>query len=47
MMGYNIHTNKAAKSKQNIEFMQKKNYETLESLTLNIASNTHLNNKKT
>jgi hypothetical protein len=36
MMGYNIHTNKATKLTQNIEFMQKK-YETLKTLTLNIA----------
>jgi hypothetical protein len=43
-MCYNIHTNKATKPKQNIEFMKKK-YETLETLTLNIASNTHLNKK--
>jgi hypothetical protein len=46
MMGYNIHTNKAIKPKQNIEFMQKNDYETLETLILNIASNTLLNNNK-
>jgi hypothetical protein len=46
MMGYNIHTNKATKPKQNIEFMQKNDYETLETLILNIASNPHLNNNK-
>jgi hypothetical protein len=46
MMGYNIHTNKITKPKQNIEFMQKNDYETLETLILNIASNTHLNNQK-
>jgi hypothetical protein len=45
MMGYNIHTNKATKLTQNIEFMQKK-YETLKTLTLNIALKTHLNNNK-
>jgi hypothetical protein len=45
-MGYKIHTNKAIKPKQNIEFMQKTDYETLEILILNIASNTHLNNNK-
>jgi hypothetical protein len=47
MMDYNIHINKATKPKQNIEFMQNNDYGTLETLTLNIASNTHLNNKKT
>jgi hypothetical protein len=47
MMSYNIHINKATKPKQNIEFMQRNNYETLETLILNIASNTHLNNRKT
>jgi hypothetical protein len=46
MMGYNIHTNKTTKLKQNIYFMQKNYYETLDTLTLNITSNTHLNNKK-
>jgi hypothetical protein len=45
-MGYKIYTNKATKPKQNIEFMQKNDYETLETLILNIASNTHLNNNK-
>jgi hypothetical protein len=45
-MGYNIHINKATKPKQNIEFMLKNYYETLEILILNITSNTHLNNKK-
>jgi hypothetical protein len=45
-MGYKIHTNKATKPKQNIKFMQKNDYENLETLILNIASNTHLNNKK-
>jgi hypothetical protein len=44
-MGYKIHTNKATKPKQNIEFMPKNDYEILETLILNIASNTHLNNK--
>jgi hypothetical protein len=45
-MVYKIHTNKASKPKQNIEFMQKKNdNETLEILILNIASNTHINKK--
>jgi hypothetical protein len=47
MMGYNIHTNKTTKPKQSIEFMQKNDYETLETLILNIASNIHLNNNKT
>jgi hypothetical protein len=47
MMSYNIHINKATKPKQNIEFMQRNNYETLETLILNIASNMHLNNRKT
>jgi hypothetical protein len=46
-MGYKIHTNKTTKPKQNIEFMEKNYYETLKTLILNIASNTHLNNKKT
>jgi hypothetical protein len=46
-MGYKIHTNKATKPKQNIEFYEKNDYETLETLILNIVSNTHLNNKKT
>jgi hypothetical protein len=47
MMGYNIHTNKVTKLKQNIEFMKKQNdYETLETLTLNIILNIHLNNNK-
>jgi hypothetical protein len=45
-MGYNIHTNKTTKPKQNIEFMQKKMIETLETLILNITLNTHLNNNK-
>jgi hypothetical protein len=45
-MGYKIHTNKTTKPKQNIEYMQKNDYETLETLILNIASNTHLNNNK-
>jgi hypothetical protein len=45
-MGYKIHTNKTTKPKQNIEFM-KNDYKTLETLILNITSNTHLNNKKT
>jgi hypothetical protein len=44
-MSYKIHTNKATKPKQSIEFMQKSGYETLETLILNIASNTHLNKK--
>jgi hypothetical protein len=44
MMGYNIHTNKATKPTQNIEFMKKN--ETLKTLTLNIALKTHLNNNK-
>jgi hypothetical protein len=44
-MGYKIQTNKTPKPKQSIEFMQKNDYETLESLILNIASNTHLNKK--
>jgi hypothetical protein len=46
-MDYKIHTNKTNKPKQDIEFMEKNNYETLETLILNIASNTHLNNNKT
>jgi hypothetical protein len=46
-MGYNIYTNKATKHTQNIEFTQRNEYETLETLTLNIALNTYLNNKKT
>jgi hypothetical protein len=46
-MDYNIHTNKEPKPKQNIEFMQKNDYEILETLILNIASNTHINNNKT
>jgi hypothetical protein len=46
-MGYKIHTNNTTKPKQNIEFMEKNDYETLETLILNIASNTHLNNKQT
>jgi hypothetical protein len=46
MMGCNIHTNKATKPKQNIEFWKKNDYKTLETLILNIASDTHLNNKK-
>jgi hypothetical protein len=46
-MSYKIHTNKPTKPKQNIEFMQKNDYETLETLILNITSNTHLDNKKT
>jgi hypothetical protein len=45
-MGYKIHTNKATKLKQNRVY-GKNDYETLENLILNIASNTHLNNKKT
>jgi hypothetical protein len=45
-MGYKIHTNKATKLKQNIEFMQKNDNEILEILILNIASNTHLSNNK-
>jgi hypothetical protein len=46
-MVYKIHTNNTNKPKQNIEFMQKNDFETLEILILNIASNTHLNNKQT
>jgi hypothetical protein len=46
-MGYKIHTNKSTKPEQNIEFMQKKDYKTLDILVLNITSNTHLNKKKT
>jgi hypothetical protein len=42
-MSYNIHTNNVTKPNQNIYFMQKN--EILKTLTLNIASNTHLNNK--
>jgi hypothetical protein len=46
-MDYNIHTNKATKPNKNIEFMQTNDYETLETLILNVASNTHiLNNNK-
>jgi hypothetical protein len=45
-MNYKIHTNKGTKPKQNIEFI-KNDYETLEILILNIASNTHLHNKRT
>jgi hypothetical protein len=45
-MSYNIHTNNATRPTQNKYFMQKNVYETLETLTLNITSNTHLNNKK-
>jgi hypothetical protein len=45
-MGYKIQTNKTTKPKQNIEFMKKKDYETLKTLIINIASNIHLNNKK-
>jgi hypothetical protein len=44
-MSYKIHTNKATKPKQSIDFMQKSGYETLETLILNVASNTHLNKK--
>jgi hypothetical protein len=44
-MSYKIHTNKTTKPKQNIEFMEN-DYETLETLILNIAPNTHLNNNK-
>jgi hypothetical protein len=39
-------TNKATEPKQSIEFIQKKDYKTVETLILNIDSNTHLNNKK-
>jgi hypothetical protein len=39
-------TNKATEPKQSIEFMQKKDYKAVETLILNIDSNTHLNNKK-
>jgi hypothetical protein len=46
-MGYKMHTNKTNNHKQNIEFMEKNDYETLEILIINIASNTHLNNNKT
>jgi maleate cis-trans isomerase len=47
-MGYKIYTNKITTPKQNIEFMQKNDYEILEILILNITSNTQLNiNKKT
>jgi hypothetical protein len=45
-MYYKIHTNKETKPQKNIEFMQKNDYETLETLILNRASNTHLDNKK-
>jgi hypothetical protein len=45
-MGYKIHTNKATKPNQNIESMEKIDYETLETLILNLASNIHLNNNK-
>jgi hypothetical protein len=45
-MGYKIHTNKNSKPKQNIKIMGKMIMKTLETLILNIASNTHLNNKK-
>jgi hypothetical protein len=45
-MGYKILTNKTTKPKQNIEFIEKNDYETIETLILNIALNTHLNNKK-
>jgi hypothetical protein len=45
MIGYNVHTNKVTKPTQNIEFMQKNDYETLETLILNIVSNTHLKMK--
>jgi hypothetical protein len=41
-MGCKIHTNNTTKPKQNIEFMENNDYETLETLILNIASNTHL-----
>jgi hypothetical protein len=46
-MEYKIHINKATKPKKNIEFIQKNDNETVESLIINIASNAHLNNKKT
>ena len=45
-MGYKIHTNNTTKPKKNIEFMEQNDYKTLETLILNIASNTHLNNKQ-
>jgi hypothetical protein len=45
-MGYKIHTNKTTKPKKNIEFVEKNDYKTVETLILNIASNTHLNNNK-
>jgi hypothetical protein len=45
-MGYKIHTNNTTKPKQNIEFIENNGYKTLETLILNIALNTHLNNNK-
>jgi hypothetical protein len=47
MTDYNIHTNKSSKSKQNVEFLQKIDYDAIETLILNITSNMHLNNNKT
>jgi hypothetical protein len=37
-MSYNIHTNKATKPKQNIEFMQSNDYETLETYSFKYTS---------
>jgi hypothetical protein len=44
-MGCKIHINKTTKPKQNIEVMEKNSYESLETLILNIALNTHINKK--
>jgi hypothetical protein len=46
MMGYKIHRNKTTKHKQKHRVYEKNDYETVETLTLNIASNTHKQQKK-